>query len=76
MIGLSGTSEKSKGFLVQFKSKHIGMVQRLSLIHILPFMVRSPLFVVVDVRDDLPAAAGVMGRGRFGGAVRPCQGIR
>ena len=28
MIGLSGTSEKSKGFLVQFKSKHIGMVQR------------------------------------------------
>lgn len=28
MIGLGGTSEKSKGFLVQFKSKHIGMVQR------------------------------------------------
>ena len=33
-------------------------------------MVRSPLFVVVDIRDDLPAAAGVVGRGRF--AVRPC----
>lgn len=28
MIGLGGTSEKSKGFLVQFKPKHIGMVQR------------------------------------------------
>lgn len=28
MIGLSGTGERSKGFLVQFKSKHIGMVQR------------------------------------------------
>lgn len=28
MIGLGGTSEKSKGFLAQFKSKHIGMVQR------------------------------------------------
>lgn len=28
MIGLGGTSEKSKDFLVQFKSKHIGMVQR------------------------------------------------
>ena len=28
MINLGGTSEKSKGFLVQFKSKHIGMVQR------------------------------------------------
>lgn len=28
MIGLGGTSEKSKGFLVQFKSKHIGPVQR------------------------------------------------
>lgn len=28
MIALSGTSSKSKGFLVQFKSKHIGMVQR------------------------------------------------
>lgn len=28
MIALGGTSDKSKGFLVQFKSKHIGMVQR------------------------------------------------
>lgn len=28
MIDLGGTSEKSKDFLVQFKSKHIGMVQR------------------------------------------------
>lgn len=28
MIGLGGTSEKSKGFLVQFNSKHIDMVQR------------------------------------------------
>lgn len=28
MIGLSGTGERSKSFLVQFKSKHIGMVQR------------------------------------------------
>ena len=28
------------------------------------------LGVVVGVRDDLPAAAGVVGRGRF--AVRPC----
>lgn len=28
MIGLSGTGGRSKGFLVQFKSKHIGMVQR------------------------------------------------
>jgi hypothetical protein len=28
MISLGGTSEKSKGFLVRFKSKHIGMVQR------------------------------------------------
>ena len=28
MIALGGTSDNSKGFLVQFKSKHIGMVQR------------------------------------------------
>lgn len=27
MIALGGTSDKSKGFLVQFKSKHIGMVR-------------------------------------------------
>lgn len=29
MTGLTGTSEKSKGFLVKFKSNHVGMVQRL-----------------------------------------------
>ena len=33
-------------------------------------MVLAPFRVVVGVRDDLPAAAGVVGRGRF--TVRPC----
>lgn len=42
----------------------------------MPFMVLAPFRVVVGVRDDLPAAAGGVGRGRFGGAVRPRWGIR
>lgn len=33
-------------------------------------MVLAPFRAVVGVRDDLPAAAGVVGRGRF--TVRPC----